>query len=710
MIKTVELKGFKGITRKFKLEQLNLLIGPNGSGKSAVGEAIIYALTGKVKGDVGSDKAKYLVARYFREGKGSVVVTSDDDVLRRGVTKKGRGYSEIYDSEKEWPYLEEAIDFFEFLSLSADKRRTKILSYFKEDTLNVQEIMETCFERFTYSVTGQQDFEYGALSDKDKKAIEHFTSQGDGIAIQLSSCAIPNISKGYFILRCQDYAKGKKNELAAKIRDLKAVEGGLRSKLERSGKPKFKGPELRKALQEKERLRDNIDKRVIEKKLLAESIDTAQKELESLRRQCKGVESSYEQIKREAAPDPEKPKPLDVSEKSKERERLKHQQEGLSEKLSKINEKEKQIGRLKIELLNAADRKKRLQESPFQKLLDAFNSRPEVLQNFKWEGWGYISLVCESHNNELRVVQREIELQAKERDILGVEIENLKADSPTGDPIQDIAILDHNIAQLTNEIQKSQQAHSMELAKYETAVKEFTEGRNRVESANVNLKIIKREVEKKEGVLKATREKFDRVSSFNGYEARLESEKLRNDIEALRETLGENVQLVQLQEEIEEAQKNIADAAIEESAWSHTLIALKVIRDSFVESKSRAFVNKANELLEASGLNERLYIIFEDEKGKPIFEMGLHVGDYRVAFSALSSGQRLLMSIALSCAFYYFAKTIKLVALEADSLDPEVLPKILGGVTKISKDFLDVVLISTCHKIKPPTGWQVIQF
>jgi len=73
-IKTIQLKSFKGVDAIFALDPLNLLTGPNGSGKSAILQAIQWAIEGKTQLGGTLDAS----AQLFGAAGGEVTVELDD--------------------------------------------------------------------------------------------------------------------------------------------------------------------------------------------------------------------------------------------------------------------------------------------------------------------------------------------------------------------------------------------------------------------------------------------------------------------------------------------------------------------------------------------------------------------------------------------------------------------------------------------------------
>lgn len=709
MISKVELKGFKGIYSTFKLQRLNLLVGPNGSGKSAVGEAIRYALSGKVRGDTETDKALRFVSRYFVKGSGSVVVTSNEDVLKRGVKQKRDGsFTEILDCEKGWPYLDEGINFEEFLNLSPDKRRTKILGLFKEDTLEASELIHLTFESYLLSLTGKKD-------DRDsspvtQKFVSYFRNPSHGISIHLLGCVAPGMSKGAFILKCQDLAQEKKKTIGVDLRDVQAKREQLQGQLKESGS-KVNFQELKKVLAEKQEHRDNIDRQIAKKITLKETIDRTREKLVILERQFQDQSNQYERVKKELPKEPEKPVFEIVNEKVSQVARVRHAKEQLEEKIKVISKLREEKMSMRQLYQVTTSQLEGLHESPLGKLEAVYNNRPEVLKNIEWEGWEIIHAVLKHVKLQIKNIESSIQEIEKREKELDEKLDLQLHDFTEREPEEELLILKNQLFQYEKQVADIEQRNRMAENQYSTFMRKYKDSQDVHETYKINLRLAEREVLECRKHLQEKEQESGALANFDSFQAREQSETLRKDIETLREAIAENSFISDLQFQLEEKDKELSDLAFQEAAWSHVIIALKVVRDNFIESKSIAFIRKANQLLEISGLKERIYIEFEDFKNRPTFEMGMYwPNGRRVAFSALSSGQRLLMATALSSAFYAFSRVLKIVMLEADSLDAENLPRLLDGVTRISENFLDLVLVSTCHKTKVPAGWQVIQF
>lgn len=133
----VSLVGFKGLTRTYSLAPATLLNGVNGSGKSACIEALVYALSGKVP----SGRPLDCVAQYFPPRGGHVQVhDADGNWIRRGISRDAEKakVSELLEvsGTKEgeepdfsrWAAREAVLDLSEFLLLSPAKRREYVLA------------------------------------------------------------------------------------------------------------------------------------------------------------------------------------------------------------------------------------------------------------------------------------------------------------------------------------------------------------------------------------------------------------------------------------------------------------------------------------------------------------------------------------------------------------------------------------------------------
>jgi DNA repair exonuclease SbcCD ATPase subunit len=198
------------------------------------------------------------------------------------------------------------------------------------------------------------------------------------------------------------------------------------------------------------------------------------------------------------------------------------------------------------------------------------------------------------------------------------------------------------------------------------------------------------------------------------------------DVTAAGERLREATEALRTAEEAAGALKAYRDAVarakseqVSEAAWKAAEAASKRARETYVADVVRPLVDDVAALLAAAGRSERVYLELENERGKPVFDLGWVSGDSRRSLSALSGGEAVLFCAALAVTIARRSTGRKVLLIEADPLDEENLAMLLSALSAMDVD-LDAVLIATStevpsgHKfaewVDRPARWKVIRF
>jgi hypothetical protein len=133
----------------------------------------------------------------------------------------------------------------------------------------------------------------------------------------------------------------------------------------------------------------------------------------------------------------------------------------------------------------------------------------------------------------------------------------------------------------------------------------------------------------------------------------------------------------------------------------------------------RPLVDDVAALLAAAGRSERVYLELENERGKPVFDLGWVSGDSRRSLSALSGGEAVLFCAALAVTIAKRSTGRKVLLIEADPLDEDNLGFLLWALSAMDVE-LDACLIATSTKfpsgpefaqwVERPERWKVIRF
>jgi hypothetical protein len=115
-----------------------------------------------------------------------------------------------------------------------------------------------------------------------------------------------------------------------------------------------------------------------------------------------------------------------------------------------------------------------------------------------------------------------------------------------------------------------------------------------------------------------------------------------------------------------------------------------------------------NNLFQKAGRHERVYLELENDRGKPIFELGWTKDGKRVSLRALSAGETVLLTAALSVAIALKSPGRKLLLVEADPLDPENLRGLFPALLPWAEK-LDALIVATASPVEDPEGWTVMR-
>jgi len=153
-------------------------------------------------------------------------------------------------------------------------------------------------------------------------------------------------------------------------------------------------------------------------------------------------------------------------------------------------------------------------------------------------------------------------------------------------------------------------------------------------------------------------------------------------------------------------------ATVTETAWKMTEKAIDFVRESHIDSATQKLIDDMNKVLEKTGRKERAYLTLENKRGKPIFELGWKGGTPKTprSVNAISKGEGTLFCAALSIAITLRASGLKLLLIEADTLDTDNL----GLLVKALKDWeeeLDTIIVATStHLPSTVVGWNMFNY
>jgi DNA repair exonuclease SbcCD ATPase subunit len=158
MIKSVEVKNFKGQTKACALNQKTIVVGHNGTGKTTITQAIQLAVHGSVPGIGKTNPIIY--DTFATDLKMAVKIEIDDTTLSRAFNKKKDTVTQVFGingkkatKEKFIAALHDAgapviVDVKGFVDLSADKKMEALLELYppKGDIAKVENELEAARE------------------------------------------------------------------------------------------------------------------------------------------------------------------------------------------------------------------------------------------------------------------------------------------------------------------------------------------------------------------------------------------------------------------------------------------------------------------------------------------------------------------------------------------------------------------------------------
>lgn len=718
-IASIALSGFKGLHRTYALGPATLLSGPNGSGKSAALEGLAYALGGAVP----EGRSLDIVALYFPERGGSVSVADDEgNWIQRGIVRdaeKAKVSEVLGTSDHEgppdlaspsawkgasrWACSPEVLDLKEFLSLSPAKRREWVLRLCGTGEIKAGKIMDAISREFAREVGGPGASAAilsgdGFLDLPDEiKALAKTWSDDRGIGDIIESHLVSGASTSETCLRLVDVAREEKlgqrkraQEARAAIRELEAAAKGARAG----------ASEIRDAKAAVEALQDEYTKTKADLAQWNEAkrhVTTAEAELQSYEKKLGELMADP---KPEPGPRPEPPPP-DT------------RREGLLRRLAEANEEKARI------LKTQGEWEGKLVDE--RRAGDRVEAALEAILQHKWSKLGrVVALVEEITTTTIAGVMEPklAELKAAVDDLAAQWAETLgnlerEADAATAafDPARlaeamGMAEETHRLYIEANERHVAirtelvaiepvdPRPHEKALAVWMTAEKAWTKGQEAIK--------------KWETIVETSRATLDslkrRLATLQEPPAAEETEARLYSAKAALERAERASGAVRA---YEEALASAERAQVLEEAWKRCERAIRTVQEALVGQSTAPLLDVVNDLFQRAGRPERVYLELENERGKPIFELGWTRDGKRVSLRALSAGETVLLTAALSVAIALKSPGRKLLLVEADPLDEANLRGLFPALLPWAEK-LDALVVATASPVEDPEGWTVI--
>lgn len=711
----VRLCGFKGFDRAVKLDVRNVLSGPNESGKSAVLEAIVYALSGRVPDGATLDE----VAKLFPPAGGSVrLVAADGHWIERGITidhakskvSEVLACSDTGPDEKpdlsRWAAADAVLDLRNFLGLSAAKRREFVLALAgKAGEAKPEEMLDAAALEYAREIGGPAAT-LATLDSPDATAEE--TAEWVELAMAWRGArglreALRSRAAGRktteAIAEWIETAREQKNlnrraavDAEAAVRDLEAAAKGARiaaADVERAKR------ELAAAREANSRAREGVAARqqvVNEHGRAARESKSAHAELERLTRLAAN------------APDPGKRPELPAPDTDRVA-RLDAEETTLRASLARLLESESRLrtARAKLEEANGyfaayVEQLATHEKAPLGELAAAAGEVPDSAHGGMPRLRAAIVAVTDAWRQELERKRERVE-RAKE---LAFNLEENVLSQAVGEAARVVAAQadEQRLAALAAERGRLVSAQRERETAWKVADAEWVRRREDFADATSSLAAAENELRRAEAAAERACERLARLGPEPDTVATAEAAK------TAEQALQRATEAAGAVQAYENAVERARSHQVQQKAWSACERALARVREQFVVDVLKPLLDELGELLSACGRDERPYCLLENDRGKPVFDIGVDRGETRVSLSGLSGGAGMLFCACLSLVIARRSRGRKVLLLEADTLDGENLRSLLDGLAGIP-DELDACLVATASPVPEVDGWTV---
>lgn len=711
----VELDSFKGQLRRYELGRWTLLTGPNGLGKSAVLEGLRYALSGEVP----SGKSLDAVAQFFPPRGGAVlVIDADGNWIRRGITRdheKAKVSQELEEEgDAEWHANDSLLDMKGFLGLSPNKRREFVLELVGAGETPTSSEVHKALALGYARIIGGPGADAGILDGREEdlpEEIRPLAARWPALWSVLSSYLKTGEQTASAIFqRLADSCRERKN--AARVAGAEA-RAAIR--------------ELEAAAQGAEAAAADVDARRREAEVAREAL-TAAREAAAVRREAETAlarndaelgdcATRLEDLEGRVAglakpsPRPEAAEPKtdgDGARLRREAADIRQSADAVRVRRLEFLDSERELNAARGELEAAEAGLERLEAEPVGRL----NAVAEKVAGH---------LASDDCGPSTRAAVDELlaiveELAASWRTRRSVAVDRLAA---AADNAQTLELRHRELAGAA----PTKDAHDRLVAE---------EGRllRRAEEADLSAAALRRESgaalaaweageRLRAEVLATQAEARSRYQAAKASQASLSARLAAIPVTDVDEASGrarDATEALRTAEEAAGAVKAYRDAVaraeseqVAEVAWKAAEAACKRARETYVADVVRPLVDDVGALLAAAGRSERVYLELENERGKPVFDLGWTSGDSRRSLSALSGGEAVLFCAALAVTIAKRSTGRRVLLIEADPLDEVNLARLLSALAAMDVE-LDAVLVATSTEVDSARGWKVIRF
>jgi len=722
----VELDSFKGQLRRYELGRCTLLTGPNGLGKSAVLEGLRYALSGEVP----SGKSLDEVAKYFPPRGGAVlVIDADGNWIRRGITRDHeKAKVSTVDEEEgdaDWVANDALLDMRGFLALSPNKRREFVLELVGAGETPKDAEVHAALARDYARQIGGPGADVTLLDGRRQELPEDVALLADrwgAVWSVLSSyLRTGDPTASAIFQRLSDASRERKNaarvagaEARAAIRELEATAKGAEAAAADLDERRLEAEAAQESLSE---LRETAAGRQV----IQAELSRAGSELGGLATVLEDLDGLVAGLD-DPGPRPEvapaEHKDGDGVRLRREAQEVRVRAEDLRTRLVWLAESERELG---LSCSAADTARSELAAVDREPVGQAAAIAARVAGHLASDD-------CGPSTRQLvgELVDAVEALAAGWRTRRDVAIERLAA---VRDAAETAELRHRELTKAAPEKDACDRLAAEErrlLERADMADVEDAAASRAAGKALADWEALVRRQDQVRGELKSARERWQaaRVRG-DDLSARLAAIPVP-DVTAAGERLRAATEALRTAEEAAGALKAYRDAVarakseqVSEAAWKAAEAASKRARETYVADVVRPLVDDVAALLAAAGRSERVYLELENDRGKPVFDLGWVSGDSRRSLSALSGGEAVLFCAALAVTIAKRSTGRRVLLIEADPLDEENLAMLLSALSAMDVD-LDAVLIATStevpsgHKfaewVDRPARWKVIRF
>jgi hypothetical protein len=714
-ITKIVLSGYKGLTRTYQLGDATLLTGVNGTGKSACIEGVVYALSGRVP----LGKSLDAVAQYFPARGGWVEIHDEAGRwIKRGISRDHErkkvsetlevsGTPEGRDPDlAPWYCSETVLNLAEFLGLSSEKRREFALKLCGASAADTTTLIGELADEYAREIAGEVAtaavMEETELTGDPATLWEAWNGRR-GLREVVSSHMIAGKSITETCLKLGDVAKQERlsagraaKDAQSAIRELEAEAKGARAAADEIATRKAEVEALRHDLG---KAREKAAAAVEAQRafgLAAKALEKASGDLYKAKNVVDGL-----------PPLGERPVPPEGDPRREEAfRRAGEAQVELTEigkRLASFGEDVRALTRAEEEQRIAGDELETHRASKLGRVVGLVGEIPDEADPGMPELRAAVDDLSAEWQARTKKLEAGVEATAKAWETADSKRDDWEADE------REILTAETTAREkvwaqsaVLSELEKAQSgstiAHRNASAAWETAQRT----RQDAEMAVTRLDVAWQKASVSEASAKA---RLGDVATLPTAAADIEV-KLDMAQAALETAEKAAGAVAAYKTAISHAERN----KVLEAAWKACEAALKTVREKLVGAATEPLVSVLNEVLAAAGRPERAYLELENERGRPIFELGWVRNSERIALPALSTGESAVFCAALSLAITMRSDGRKVLLCDATTVTEDNRGPFLATLAPWAER-LDALVVEVAAMTPPEVSdaWTVIE-